>query len=418
VHLASRQFRLGFGHKYGRYINTLYLRDLCTQKASDPTCVLNALPSLPNLDTIVTPNMDDVIDAVTRDILQDDDEGGSSSSSDAERTRPGVSFVIDRFLALFASVPSLVVHVLADADTIFNRLAILSPQTRKLVLSDHEDADPTVLVDEALVALRSLPLLSELKLVMAEPLYDRDAVHRFVVPPGSHLRHFALSTYYAELTEPMSELVGKLSPVLRSLDLNCEFFSWADADERFPDGFLDGAHFPRLESLLVTTGDPAELGDLAASLSPTKFPVLRHFELRVRSPGTLPTDVSASKVIGAFASRPLSLPPLTVVADSVLTDSHRLEIADSPLPAVDRPDHNRHSLVPSIFLRDPFSRGYSGFRARDEDVAMYSRQALEPLLDRTREMLQEALQANDHAQLRRVAHALQPCALLRIERNA
>jgi hypothetical protein len=106
------------------------------------------------------------------------------------------------------------------------------------------------------------------------------------------------------------------------------------------------------------------------------------------------------------------------VAASVLTDSHRLEIADSPLPAVDRPDHNRHSLVPSIFLRDPFSRGYSGAPARDEDVAMYSRQALEPLLDRTREMIQEALQANDHAQLRRVAHALQPCELLRIERNA
>ena len=69
-------------------------------------------------------------------------------------------------------------------------------------------------------------------------------------------------------------------------------------------------------------------------------------------------------------------------------------------------------------LRDPFSRGYAGFPARDEDVAMYRRRALEPLLDRTREMIQEALQANDHAQLRRVAHALQPCELLRIKRNA
>ncbi|KWU43297.1 hypothetical protein RHOSPDRAFT_26432 [Rhodotorula sp. JG-1b] len=78
----------------------------------------------------------------------------------------------------------------------------------------------------------------------------------------------------------------------------------------------------------------------------------------------------------------------------------------------------RFSAKSWCILRDPFSRSYAGFPARDEDVAMYRRRALEPLLDRTREMIQEALQANDHAQLRRVAHALQPCELLRIKRNA
>lgn len=178
-------------------------------------------------------------------------------------------------------------------------------------------------------------------------------------------------------------------------------------------------HFPRLETLIVTTGDPWELGDLAASLSPSRFPVLRRLELRVRSPANLPAEtfVTTTDIVAAFASRTPPL-PLTVVADHVSTDSRRLQFADLPLPAVDRPGHRRRSLVPSIFLRDPFSRGYSWFSAQDQDLAVHSRRALEPLLDQMREMIREATKLEDYTQLRRLAHALQPCELLRIERNA
>ena len=416
AHLASRRFRFGFGRKFGRYITELDLSRLCIGSGeTDPTVILDALPSLPNLRTVVTPLMSAVADAVVIGI--EHDNGGRP---DPQRTRPEVSFVTDGFLELFASVPSLVVYVLAGEMNVLDRLATRTPQTRQLVLYDHEDAELSAIIDVALVAIRSLPLLSELKLVTAADFIDDDddddddAVRRFVVPPECHLRHLVLSAY-AEFAAPLYELVGKLSPFLRSLELSAERFGHNVAVH---ERFLDNFHFPQLETLIVTTGDSAELGDLAVSLSPTRFPVLRRLELRVRSPANPPAEVFATTtdVVAAFASRPL--PPLTVVADSVSTDFRRLQIDTSPLPAVDQTDHHRHSLVPSILLCDPFSRGYSWLSAEDQDLARHSRQTLEPLLDQVREMIHEAVKLDDCVQLRRVAHALQPCELLRIERNA
>jgi hypothetical protein len=57
-------------------------------------------------------------------------------------------------------------------------------------------------------------------------------------------------------------------------------------------------------------------------------------------------------------------------------------------------------------------------RARLVSVIADSGPALVPLLDRMRGMVHEALELGDWVQLTRIAQALQPCELLRIERDA
>ncbi|KWU43269.1 hypothetical protein RHOSPDRAFT_35144 [Rhodotorula sp. JG-1b] len=230
AHLASRKFRSGFGRKFGRYITELDLTDLCNGSEPDPTIVLDALPSLPNLRTIVTPVMSNVVGAVVRGV--DYDNGGPSS--DPQQTRPEVAFVTDGFINLFAAVPSLVVYVLAGEMHLFHGLAMCTPQTRQLVLYDRAEAEPSAIIVTALVAIQSFPLLSELKLVMVEDLH---------VDPTM--------TSCAEFAAPLSELVRKLSPHLHSLDLLAERFGRDDDDGKtFPDGgFPNGVdHFPQLKT--------------------------------------------------------------------------------------------------------------------------------------------------------------------------
>jgi hypothetical protein len=403
--LASRKFRLGFDRKFGRYITELDLSDLCTRRGMDATIVLAAVPMLPNVHTIVVPSLDDVVEMVA------DVESDSDDESNAGEDGPEVAFVTNSLLELLASVPSLVASLsdLSENEDFFRRLATKSPQTKQLVLYDYELAFPDRLVGFALDALRSCPQLSDLKLVIMEEVDDCEALRQFVLPPGCRLRHLSLTTY-SGYTTGMCKLVGKLAPVLQSLDLDFQAFRPSERT-----GLAKGVQFPHLETLLVTTGHPASLGKLTASLSPVQFPVLRHLELRARSPGNRLPPAIATNVTGAFAARDV---PFTVVVDRVSTDVRRYRVDDSPLPATTRPDRDIRPLVPENILRDPFSQDASGdLWPQHDHLAFYSRDVLEPLLNRMRDMLHEAVQTNDYVQLSRVAHALQRCELLRIERD-
>ena len=185
----------------------------------DATIVLAAVPMLPNVHTIVVPSLDDVVEMVA------DVESDSDDESNAGEDGPEVAFVTNSLLELLASVPSLVASLsdLSENEDFFRRLATKSPQTKQLVLYDYELAFPDRLVGFALDALRSCPQLSDLKLVIMEEVDDCEALRQFVLPPGCRLRHLSLTTY-SGYTTGMCKLVGKLAPVLQSLDLDFQAF--------------------------------------------------------------------------------------------------------------------------------------------------------------------------------------------------
>ena len=223
-HLESLKFRLGLGQNIGRDITELDLSDLCAREGMDPATVFAALPLLPNLHTVVTPVMTDVTEVMARNVERDDGGGGPRRYRGRE-----VAFVTDALYKLFASVPSLVIYLLAGQANLFDRLAKASPQTEQLVLYDHEDADASQLFDVALDALLSCPRLAELQLVMYEELDDHQPLRRFRLPPGCNLRRLSLSTF-GQCTASLSELVDKLAPVLQSLELEFDQLSPAVAD--------------------------------------------------------------------------------------------------------------------------------------------------------------------------------------------
>ncbi|GAA5970477.1 hypothetical protein JCM8115_004427 [Rhodotorula mucilaginosa] len=371
-HLESRKFRLGFGRKFGRYITELDLGDLCRRDGADPTIVLDALPLLPNLHTVVTPTMRDVVEMVADDTQFDDPE--------ATRHGREVSYVEEALFELFASVPSLVVDTDRCGGTFFASLATKSPKTRQLVLYDNEDARPERLVNLAFDALGSCPQLTELKLVISEELNEPFLGHD--LPSDCSLRYLSLSTLGGN-TPSVFQLIGKLS-----LELNFEEF-----EPSLSIPFAEGSHFPHLETLVASHTYLVRTDDFVNSISPTVFPVLRHLELRTRygAPPASSQEATLTDLAAAFASCN-SLPLATVSADAVSTNPTRFRLGDSPLPAANRPGHHRRSLIPQ--------------------------KTIEPLLDRMRDMVYESLQVNDYVQLARIAWALQPCELLRIERDA
>lgn len=126
------------------------------------------------------------------------------------------------------------------------------------------------------------------------------------------------------------------------------------------------------------------------------------------------TDLAA-----AFASRN-SLPLANISTDAVSTNPTRFRLGDSPLPAANRPGHHRRSLIPSDILQDPATCRRQALQSQNRHgvFPMYSHETIEPLLDRMRDTVHESLLVNDYVQLPRVAQALQPCELLRIERDA
>ncbi|KAG0658938.1 hypothetical protein C6P46_005558 [Rhodotorula mucilaginosa] len=287
-HLESRKFRLGFGRKFGRYITELDLGDLCRRDGADPTIVLDALPLLPNLHTVVTPTMRDVVEMVADDTQFDDPE--------ATRYGREVSYVEEALFELFASVPSLVVDTDRCGGTFFASLATKSPKTRQLVLYDNEDARPERLVNLAFDALGSCPQLTELKLVISEELNEPFLGHDS--PSECSLRYLSLSTLGGN-TPSVFQLIGKFSPVLRSLELNFEEF-----EPSLSIPFAEGSHFPHLETLVASHTYLVRTDDFVNSISPTVFPVLRHLELRTRygAPPASSQEATLTDLAAAFAS--------------------------------------------------------------------------------------------------------------------
>lgn len=96
--LASRRFRFGFGRQFGHHITDLDRTQPLHRELNGPDLhILDALPSLPNLHTIVTPLMSEAVDAVVRGIRirQRWTIIRSHNGLDGE-----VSFVTDCFLEL------------------------------------------------------------------------------------------------------------------------------------------------------------------------------------------------------------------------------------------------------------------------------------------------------------------------------
>ncbi|MBZ6370715.1 MAG: hypothetical protein LBE44_02160 [Microbacterium hominis] len=354
---------------------------------------------------MVTPTMRDVVEMVADDTQFDDPE--------ATRYGREVSYVEEALFELFASVPSLVVDTDRCGGTFFASLATKSPKTRQLVLYDNEDARPERLVNLAFDALGSCPQLTELKLVISEELNEPFLGHDS--PSECSLRYLSLSTLGGN-TPSVFQLIGKFSPVLRSLELNFEEF-----EPSLSIPFAEGSHFPHLETLVASHTYLVRTDDFVNSISPTVFPVLRHLELRTRygAPPASSQEATLTDLAAAFASCN-SLPLATVSADAVSTNPTRFRLGDSPLPAANRPGHHRRSLIPSDILQNPARCRRQALQSPDRHVnfPVYSQKTIEPLLDRMRDMVYESLQVNDYVQLARIARALQPCELLRIERDA
>lgn len=372
----------------------------------DPVTVLAALPLLSNLHTVMTPDLSEVVEMAARVTEHED--------PNADRYGPEVSFVTEAFFELFASVPSLVVDTVIAYSDFFGRLAIKSPQTRQLVLHDSIDAEPEDLVNLDLAAIRLCPRLTELKLVITEELSDRDRLCTFVLPSESCLRHLSLAAD-GGLTASLFELTGTLSPVLRSLEL--DYWGGEGFDLAADNGFPEGLHFPQLEALRLTTIFREDLDAFATSISPTAFPVLQRLELRTRSTGDPLQQAAVADLMTVFGPR---TPPVQISADSVSVDVAHLRLGDGQLPAINRHSRNRRSLIPPSIVHDPdLSRHHAIYAPmRAIDFWLYKTRAIDPLLARMLDMSDEAYSSHDYVQLRRIAHALQPCELLRIERDS
>lgn len=377
----------------------------------DATIVVDALPSLPNITTVVTPNTLDVFEMVIHD-------GMREGATDPRHCAVQAHFVLEALFELFASVPRLAVETGTVRDDFFANLAKKSPMTRQLVLynSSDVDEDPTRLVHLALDALRRCPRLDELRLRVTGSFEDAKAFHNFVLPSECRLQHLSLSVFGTR-TAPLSELVRKLAPVLRSCELDFQEFSNPELD-----GFPRGCHFPHLEILVATmTGSCAARG-FASSVSPAAFPALRHLELRTRSPVGQLDASTLEKLASAFASRCVAP---RIATDVVLEYLPFLRLDDLPLPAMNRPGGSRRSLRPSSILYDPTEYRHSALYRRDGHprdghgyFSSFKSHAIDPLLDRMRDMADEALEITDYVQLTRIAEALQHCELLRIERDS
>lgn len=404
--VTSRQFRLGFGRKYGRYITELDLSGLCSKEGMDATIAVDALPSLPNVKTVMTPILRNVHQMVLRDALSD-------GAPYAQQCAVQVHFVMQALFELFASVPSLVVDASAVNDDFFAKLGKKSPQTRQLVLhtdynSDESSSSP--LVRLALDALQKCPRLTELKLAMTGDFEDAEAFRDFALPSECCLQHLAVSVY-GDLTAPVHALLGKLSPILRSCELDFQEFP-----EPHDGGFPEGSQFPHLETLIATTTYLDDVEGFASSIAPAAFPALRRLELRTRSPARPLHGPTLTNLTAAFASR--SVPP-RIVTDIVFESVSRFRhLDDVPFSAMNRPGGNRRSLVPSYIAYNPYQYRQVALDSRHADFSLYKSRAIDPLLDRMRDMADEALQMTDYVQLTRIAQALQPCELLRVERGA
>ena len=337
----------------------------------------------------------------------------------AHRQGPEVAYATDALFELFASVPSLVADTETCEERFFDILATKSPQTRQLVLHDSADARPQRITYTALDAVQRCPQLEELKLVIHEDpgLIDIETVRRFVLPPACCLRHLSGMIGGGD-PAPVYELVRKLSPILPSLalDFNDEhdelYFS-------FIYWFPQDVHFPRLETFVVTAASPEGLDNVVSTLLPASFPVLRCLELRTEDTGEPLQEATIDCMTSTFAASSRSR-PLEIRADVVSADVSMFRIGDGRLPAMNRPGCTRRSLVPPSIVRDPGTSGLEAIysETRHVDFPSYKSQVIDQLLDRMRDMADEALQASDYVQLTRIAQALQPCELLRIERDS
>lgn len=404
--VESRQFRTGFGRKYGHYVTTLDLSDLCSNEEMDATIVVDALPSLPNINTVVTPNTVDVFKMVLDDAM-------CEGAADPLHCVGQAHFVLEALFELFASLPRLVVETSTVRDDFFANLAKKSPKTRRLVLYNdfNVEGHPTRLVHLALDALKRCPRITELKLRLTGNFEDAETFRDFVLPSECCLQHLTLSVFGTR-TAALSELVGKLAPVLRSCELDFQEFSNTDND-----GFPRGCHFPHLESLVATMSCSVATRGFASSVSEAAFPALRHLELRTRSPSG-PLDASTlDKLAAAFGWR--SVPP-RIATDVVLEYLPFSRLDDLPLPAMNRPGGSRRSLVPSSIRHNPNEYRQSAVYpdTRHSDYSSFKSHAIDPILDRMRDMADEALEMTDYVQLTRIAGALQQCELLRIERDS
>ncbi|KWU43268.1 hypothetical protein RHOSPDRAFT_35143 [Rhodotorula sp. JG-1b] len=308
----------------------------------------------------------------------------------AHRQGPEVAYATDALFELFASVPSLVADTETCEERFFDILATKSPQTRQLVLHDSADARPQRNYYTALDAVQRCPQLEELKLVIHEDpaLIDIETVRRFVLPPACCLRHLCV-------------MIGGGDP--------------APVYELTQD-----VHFPRLETFVVTAASPEGLDNVVSTLLPASFPVLRCLELRTEDTGEPLQEATIDCMTSTFAASSRSR-PLEIRADVVSADTVSMfRIGDGRLPAMNRPGCTRRSLVPPSIVRDPGTSRLEAIysETRHVDFPSYKSQVIDQLLDRMRDMADEALQASDYVQLTRIAQALQPCELLRIERDS
>lgn len=372
----------------------------------DATIVVDALPSLPNIDTVVTPNTVDVFKTVLHDAL-------CEGPPDPRHCTAQAHFVLEALFELFASVPRLVVDTSVVRDDFFASLAKKSPTTRRLVLYNNfnVDGNPSRLVHLALDALQQCPRLRELRLRVTGNFEDAAAFHDFVLPSECSLQHLTLSVFGTR-TAALSELVRKLSPVLRSCELDFQEFENSDND-----GFPRGCHFPHLETLVATMSGLGATRGFASSVSSAAFPALRHLELRTRSPSRPLEASTLNNLAAAFASRPV---PPRIATDIVLEYLPFSRLDDLPLPAMNRPGSNRRSLVPSSMWHKPHEYRESAVypHTRYSDYSSFKSHAIDPILARMRDMADGALQTHDYVQLTRIAEALHQCELLRIERDS
>jgi hypothetical protein len=412
--IASCKFQLGFGRKIGRYITELDLTDIHENKPHNPVNLVAALPLLSNLHTVATPRMNDFADMVANVTEQEEGLG-------AHRQGPEVAFATDALYELFASVASLVVDTEECDDRLFDILATKSPQSRQLVLHDSAEALPERLIDFALAAIQSCPQLEELILVIHEDfrLIDMETVRRFVLPPACCLRRLSVTTDGGD-PAPFYELVGKLSPILRSLSLDFNDEHYRSSNYEFPHDI----HFPQLETLVVTAASPTDLDKVVSTLVPASFPGLRRLELRTghavgEHSGEPPQEATIDRMTSTFAASSRSR-LLEILADVVAVDVSSFRIGDGRLPATNQPGRTRRSLIPPSIVRDPGTTRIEAIysETRHDDFPLYKNQEIDPLLDRMRDMADEALQTTDYVQLTRIAQALQPCELLRIERDS
>lgn len=113
-------------------------------------------------------------------------------------------------------------------------------------------------------------------------------------------------------------------------------------------------------------------------------------------------------------------PSPEISADIVSVDVAHLRLGDGQLPAINRHGRNRRSLIPPSLVHDPdLSRHHTIYAPmRAVDFWWYKSRAIDPLLTRMLDMSDEAYRSYDFVQLRRIAQALQPCELLRSERDS